>query len=130
MSSFNNIFAEQYYLKGELIDFKGQQGPPGENGTDGKDATIVVDGTETVIHGEDGKDATVEFKKIEIVEGMGNIILPDPSTLPEYFGLYYYKTSLTESNTSIIHQNGDLAAKFYYHRYQHCKFVKCGDVWI
>ena len=128
MSTFNEVHAQDYYHRGELIDFSLR----GKDGEDGKTITVTVDGTETIINGLDGKDANIEFQIIKVVDGMFTIVLPVASAIPE-FGLYYYK-DITETNTTFTDSNGNIMGNFYHHRKQHIKFQKSGRgddaIWI
>jgi hypothetical protein len=141
MSSFNNVFAEEYYLKGELLTLmkgdKGEDGKDGTNGTNGVTTTVSVDGTETVVsglngtngtNGTNGVDGKVDFKSIRVSDGMVSINLPPLNEVDEA-GLYYYKDSLTETNTT-FYFNGVAVGKFYYHRIQNITFLKANGKWV
>ena len=126
MSTFNDIFAEQYFLKGELLTLKqGDKGDKGDKGDDGK--IITVDDETKVIHGEDGKDGEVKFLVVHVVDGMFTITLPDPATVVES-GIYYYKDQQNETNTTFFYNDVQLG-KFYFNRKQNITSLKADGRW-
>lgn len=140
MSTFNNVFAEEIYLKGELLTnglngtngTNGLNGSNGTNGTNGTNSVVSVDGTTTVITGDagaDGADGEYKLQEIQVLGGVVSIVLPDPSTVTES-GLYYYKNNVTETDTTFTLQSGIVVGKFYALRTQHMLFLKSGNLWI
>jgi hypothetical protein len=107
----------------------GLQGPIGDPG---EVKIITVEGDTTTITGPagiNGKDAKFEFQKIRVNDGVFSIVLPDPTTIAET-GLYYYKDSITETDTTFTLHSGLVVGKFYAMRLQNILFLKSGNMWI
>jgi hypothetical protein len=115
-----------------LQGITGQQGPQGPSGPAGINTVVTVAGETISITGPagaNGADAIFDFQKISVADGVGSIVLPDPTTVVET-GLYYYKDAITTTDTTFTLQNGLIVGKFYASRTQHITFLKSGNLWI